>query len=201
MICYCWKLRCFPEERLHPSLSYLYVSKCPLLEPRLQRRVGEDWDKISHIPRIYISERRIWRPSILHSPSFSKVINLSLHQPKEHAMSFQFLLLYRNGIFIWASESCLHFYCGIFKILIWRLSGWKFCAQDFLGKYWVLNFPFSYPGSVLNAVISVVKRKTYLPWNLVKILLCSCFSIWHYRSVLYTFWHQFYFLVFDVLLL
>ncbi|KAL5545292.1 hypothetical protein UlMin_009076 [Ulmus minor] len=54
----CNKLRCLPEEGLPSSLSKLYISGCPLLEPRCQNG-GEECSKIAHIPFVQIDCRRI----------------------------------------------------------------------------------------------------------------------------------------------
>ncbi|GMN47290.1 hypothetical protein TIFTF001_016452 [Ficus carica] len=58
-ICSCKELQCLPEEGLPLSLSYLDISKCVRLNPRCQRGAGEDWPKISHIPRIFIDWKRV----------------------------------------------------------------------------------------------------------------------------------------------
>ncbi|KAK1551967.1 hypothetical protein Q3G72_008078 [Acer saccharum] len=50
----CDKLQFLPEEGLPSSLSYLYISDCPLLKSKLQNRRGSEWFKIAHIPHIQI---------------------------------------------------------------------------------------------------------------------------------------------------
>ncbi|TXG55931.1 hypothetical protein EZV62_017244 [Acer yangbiense] len=50
----CGKLQSFPAEGLPSSLSYLYISDCPLLKSKLQNRRGKEWYKIAHIPHIQI---------------------------------------------------------------------------------------------------------------------------------------------------
>ncbi|GMN66639.1 hypothetical protein TIFTF001_035699 [Ficus carica] len=56
----CEKLRCLPEERLPPSLSFLCIRNCPFLERRCQRENGEDWHKIDHISRVKIKGAIEW---------------------------------------------------------------------------------------------------------------------------------------------
>ncbi|KAK0574409.1 hypothetical protein LWI29_023194 [Acer saccharum] len=52
----CDKLQSLPEEGLPSSLSYLYISDCPLLKSKLHNN-REDWYKIAHIPHIQIDEK------------------------------------------------------------------------------------------------------------------------------------------------
>ncbi|GMN64130.1 hypothetical protein TIFTF001_033217 [Ficus carica] len=49
----CEQLQCLPKE-LPKSLSYLFISECPLLIQRCQRGRGQDWPNISHITRVRI---------------------------------------------------------------------------------------------------------------------------------------------------
>ncbi|XP_014522121.1 putative disease resistance protein At3g14460, partial [Vigna radiata var. radiata] len=50
----CPNLECLPEEGLPKSISYFEIKKCPLLEQRCNKEEGEDWEKISHIPGVFI---------------------------------------------------------------------------------------------------------------------------------------------------
>ncbi|KAB2607508.1 disease resistance RPP13-like protein 1 [Pyrus ussuriensis x Pyrus communis] len=48
----CPKLASIPEEGLPPSLTELWIVRCPVLKERCQPGKGRYWHKISHIPRI-----------------------------------------------------------------------------------------------------------------------------------------------------
>ncbi|XP_038982271.1 putative disease resistance protein RGA3 [Phoenix dactylifera] len=51
----CRNLASLPDGmRLLTTLQDLSIRHCPLLERRCEREIGEDWDKIAHIPRIDI---------------------------------------------------------------------------------------------------------------------------------------------------
>jgi hypothetical protein len=52
---YCEGLRSLPEGILHlTSLEILSIHGCPALKERYEKGTGEDWDKIAHIPEVYI---------------------------------------------------------------------------------------------------------------------------------------------------
>ena len=52
----CPNLRSLPEWMSHlTSLQTLKIGNCPKLKQRCEKENGEDWDKISHIPNLYIS--------------------------------------------------------------------------------------------------------------------------------------------------
>ncbi|GMN22786.1 hypothetical protein TIFTF001_040338 [Ficus carica] len=55
----CDKLECLPEEGLPLSLFTLSIYDCPMLSERCQRKTGEDWPKIQHIPNIYIDNKQV----------------------------------------------------------------------------------------------------------------------------------------------
>ncbi|KAJ1415784.1 P-loop containing nucleoside triphosphate hydrolase [Sesbania bispinosa] len=56
----CPKLENMEGERLPASLSQLYIYYCPLMEEQCQKKHPQIWPKISHIPDIRASYRRIW---------------------------------------------------------------------------------------------------------------------------------------------
>ncbi|KAF6169415.1 hypothetical protein GIB67_001541 [Kingdonia uniflora] len=57
---YCNLLSSMSEELQHlTSLQRLDIGGCPILEPRCEKEVGEDWSIISHIPNIYINNKKI----------------------------------------------------------------------------------------------------------------------------------------------
>ncbi|XP_062173925.1 putative disease resistance protein At3g14460 [Alnus glutinosa] len=50
----CPKFECISEDGLPASLSTLSIYDCPLLEKELERKEGEEWVKIAHVPNKYI---------------------------------------------------------------------------------------------------------------------------------------------------
>ena len=51
----CPKLKYLTKQRLPPSLSFVRVWNCPLLEKRCQFEKGEEWPYISYVPKIVIN--------------------------------------------------------------------------------------------------------------------------------------------------
>ncbi|CAN6566968.1 unnamed protein product [Malus baccata var. baccata] len=55
----CDSLEFLPKEGLPASLSFLSIMKCSSLEKRCQKKTGQEWSKIAHIPFIKIDDRVI----------------------------------------------------------------------------------------------------------------------------------------------
>ncbi|XP_059445126.1 putative disease resistance protein At3g14460 isoform X2 [Corylus avellana] len=53
-ILYCPKFECMPKDGLPASLSTLRINGCPLLKKECERKEGEEWRNISHVPNKYI---------------------------------------------------------------------------------------------------------------------------------------------------
>ncbi|KAJ6882788.1 disease resistance protein RGA4 [Populus alba x Populus x berolinensis] len=56
MIVNCPLLRALPDYVLAAPLQKLEISMCPILRKRYGKEMGEDWQKISHIPNIYFHD-------------------------------------------------------------------------------------------------------------------------------------------------
>ncbi|TXG55936.1 hypothetical protein EZV62_017249 [Acer yangbiense] len=64
----CGELQSLSEEGLPSSLSYLYISDCPLLKSKLHNK-REEWYKIAHIPHIQIDGKLcFWLPGACYFP-------------------------------------------------------------------------------------------------------------------------------------
>ncbi|XP_043696142.1 putative disease resistance protein RGA3 [Telopea speciosissima] len=59
----CSKIKSIPEEvgelQHLTALQELRIMRCPALRRRCQKEIGEDWNKISHIPNIFIDDKKI----------------------------------------------------------------------------------------------------------------------------------------------
>ena len=51
----CPNLKYLTKQRLPPSLSFMSVYNCPLLEKRCQLEKGEEWPYISHVPKVLLT--------------------------------------------------------------------------------------------------------------------------------------------------
>ncbi|XP_058181316.1 putative disease resistance RPP13-like protein 1 [Rhododendron vialii] len=59
----CPKLASFPEQGLPPSLLCLRIIECPILNRQCEKRKGQYWRFIAHIPEVMIDERFVCDPS------------------------------------------------------------------------------------------------------------------------------------------
>ncbi|XP_043694606.1 putative disease resistance protein RGA3 [Telopea speciosissima] len=57
----CSEIQSIPEGELKhlTALQELRIVRCPALRKRCQMEIGEDWNKISHIPNIFIDDKKI----------------------------------------------------------------------------------------------------------------------------------------------
>ncbi|CAN6703527.1 unnamed protein product [Malus baccata var. baccata] len=55
----CVSLEFLPKEGLPASLSFLTIERCSSLEKRCQKKTGQEWSKIAHIPCIKIDDQVI----------------------------------------------------------------------------------------------------------------------------------------------
>ncbi|KAL4613969.1 hypothetical protein ACB092_07G021200 [Castanea dentata] len=51
-IWHCGNLKCLPDYLRNTPLQELQIYKCPILEQRCERGIGDYWPNISHIPNI-----------------------------------------------------------------------------------------------------------------------------------------------------
>ncbi|KAF7154800.1 hypothetical protein RHSIM_Rhsim01G0057600 [Rhododendron simsii] len=59
----CPKLTSFPEQGLPPSLLRLRIKECPILKRQCEKRKGQYWRFIAHIPQVEIDNRFVFDPS------------------------------------------------------------------------------------------------------------------------------------------
>ncbi|KAG5564310.1 hypothetical protein RHGRI_000493 [Rhododendron griersonianum] len=62
-ICDFPNLTSFPEQGLPPSLLSLFIKECPILKRRCEKRKGQYWRFIAHIPQVEIDNRFVFDPS------------------------------------------------------------------------------------------------------------------------------------------
>ncbi|KAB2594837.1 disease resistance RPP13-like protein 1 [Pyrus ussuriensis x Pyrus communis] len=55
----CVSLKFLPKDGLPASLSFLSITDCPSLEKRCQKKTGQEWSKLAHIPCIEIGDQVI----------------------------------------------------------------------------------------------------------------------------------------------
>ncbi|XP_070680540.1 putative disease resistance RPP13-like protein 1 [Malus domestica] len=58
-IFHCVSLKFLPKDGLPASLSFLSITDCPSLEKRCQKKTGQEWSKIAHIPCIEMDDQVI----------------------------------------------------------------------------------------------------------------------------------------------
>ncbi|KAI8570631.1 hypothetical protein RHMOL_Rhmol01G0050900 [Rhododendron molle] len=59
----CPNLASFPEQGLPPSLLLLWISNCPVLKRRFEKRKGQYWRFIAHIPQVMIEGKFVFDPA------------------------------------------------------------------------------------------------------------------------------------------
>ncbi|PPD97324.1 hypothetical protein GOBAR_DD05669 [Gossypium barbadense] len=57
----CPNLHSMPPNMLPPSLSRLYIKRCPLLKERCEKEKGKDWPNISHLPLFELTVNSLYR--------------------------------------------------------------------------------------------------------------------------------------------
>ncbi|XP_058181212.1 putative disease resistance RPP13-like protein 1 [Rhododendron vialii] len=60
----CPNLASFPEQGLTPSLLYLWIEGCPILKRQCEKRKGQYWRFIAHIPEVMIDWKSVFDPTI-----------------------------------------------------------------------------------------------------------------------------------------
>ncbi|KAF7154627.1 hypothetical protein RHSIM_Rhsim01G0055800 [Rhododendron simsii] len=60
----CPNLASFPEQGLPPSLLHLWIGRCPILQRQCEKRKGQHWRSIAHIPQVMIDWKFVFDPTI-----------------------------------------------------------------------------------------------------------------------------------------
>ncbi|RXH93009.1 hypothetical protein DVH24_013585 [Malus domestica] len=86
-------LEFLPKEGLPASLSFLSIEKCSSLKKRCQKKTGQEWSKIAHIPFIKIDDQ----DNIIQGQHLSNHA-MAICQEYEHAFSYS---LHAAAMFEW----------------------------------------------------------------------------------------------------